>query len=57
VVPLTPEVACEACRLPGVFDGDPVDQIVVATARVHGLTLVTGDTRMRAYPHVRVAWE
>lgn len=57
VLPLTPEIACEACRLPGDLGGDPADQIIVATARIHGLTLVTGDPRMHAYPHLRVVWE
>lgn len=57
LLPLTPEIACEACQLPGDLGGDPADQIIVATARIYGLTLVTGDPRMHAYPHLRVAWE
>lgn len=57
VLPLTPEIACEACRLPGDFHGDPADQIIVATARLHGLTLVTDDARIRAYPHLRTQWD
>ncbi|MCC6356881.1 MAG: type II toxin-antitoxin system VapC family toxin [Verrucomicrobiae bacterium] len=56
LLPLTPQIACEACGLPGELGGDPADQILVATARIHGLTLVTGDPRMRDYPHVRVVW-
>jgi PIN domain nuclease of toxin-antitoxin system len=27
--------------------GDPADQLIVATARVHGLRLVTSDERIR----------
>ncbi|HPA20799.1 MAG TPA: type II toxin-antitoxin system VapC family toxin [Verrucomicrobiae bacterium] len=56
VLPLTAEIACEASTLPGEFRGDPADQIIVATARIHGLTLVTGDPRMLSYPHLRVVW-
>jgi len=49
---LTPAVAIESTRLPGDFHRDPVDQIVVATARVHRCPLVTSDKRILAYPHV-----
>ena len=50
---LTPEVAIESTRLPGDFHRDPVDQIVVATARVHRCPLVTSDNRILRYPHVQ----
>jgi len=57
VLPLTPEIAVESCRLPGEFHRDPADQIIVATARVHDLQLVTGDRRMRQYAFVRSVWD
>ena len=50
---LTPEVAIESTRLPGEFHRDPADQIIVATARVHNLPLLTADERILKYPHVR----
>ncbi len=50
---LTPEVAVESVSLPGVFHRDPSDQIIVATARVHGCPLVTSDHKIAGYPHVR----
>ena len=50
---LTPEVAVESVNLPGVFHRDPSDQIIVATARVHGCPLVTSDAKISRYPHVR----
>jgi PIN domain nuclease of toxin-antitoxin system len=50
---LTPEIAIDANALPGVFHDDPADRLITATARVHHLTLVTSDTKMIAYPHVR----
>ena len=47
------EVAMEAYALPGTFHRDPADRVLVATARRDGLTLVTADDRILAYPHVR----
>ena len=49
---LTSEVAVESVSLPGVFHRDPSDQIIVATARVHGCQLVTSDAKISRYPHV-----
>ncbi len=47
------EVALEAYALPGTFHRDPADRVLVAAARRNGLTLVTADDRILAYPHVR----
>ncbi len=52
VVHLTPEIAIESCRLPGNFHRDPADQIIVATARLHGCSLITSDSKLLAYPFV-----
>lgn len=49
---LTWEIALESTRLPGEFHRDPADQIIVATARVHGCPLVTSDDKILQYPHV-----
>ena len=43
----------EAYALPGTFHRDPADRVLVATARRDGLTLVTADDRILAYPHLR----
>jgi len=51
---LSPDVAVEACALPGTFHSDPADQIIVATARCHRVGLVTLDERIRRYPHIDV---
>ncbi len=48
VVPLTPRVALESTRLGSTFHRDPADQMIAATARVHGYRLVTADERIRA---------
>ncbi|XXS03098.1 type II toxin-antitoxin system VapC family toxin [Sorangium sp. So ce426] len=55
LLPLTPSIAAESTRLPGEFHSDPADQILVATARIHGCPLLTADAKIRAYPHVNLA--
>jgi PIN domain nuclease of toxin-antitoxin system len=52
LIAMTPEIAIESTRLPGDFHRDPADQIIVATARVHGCSLVTSDEKILKYPHV-----
>jgi PIN domain nuclease of toxin-antitoxin system len=47
------QIALEAYKLPGRFHKDPADRILVATARLRGLTLVTADERILAYRSVR----
>jgi len=55
VADLSPEVAVESTRLTD-FHGDPADQIIVATARILGMPLVTSDQRIRNYPGVESIW-
>jgi len=52
-IDLTHEIAWEAYNLPGRFHNDPADRLLVATARVRNLTLVTGDDLILRYPHVK----
>ncbi|MBI4753096.1 type II toxin-antitoxin system VapC family toxin, partial [Candidatus Desantisbacteria bacterium] len=49
---LTPEIAIESTQLPGYFHRDPADQLIVATAKVHGCQLVTSDSKILIYPYV-----
>ena len=49
---LTPDIAADACSLPGQFHADPADQIIVATARHFNSDLVTMDQRILSYPDV-----
>lgn len=44
-----PEIALESTRLPDAPHGDPVDRLLMASARVHNLTLVTADEKILAY--------
>jgi PIN domain nuclease of toxin-antitoxin system len=46
-------IAIEAYKLPGRFHKDPADRMLVATARINALTLVTADERILAYKSVR----
>ena len=48
VLELSPRIALESTRLGSGFPGDPADQLIAATARVHGLRLVTSDDRIRS---------
>jgi PIN domain nuclease of toxin-antitoxin system len=48
-----PQVTAEAYELPGKFHKDPVDRVLVATARLHNLTLMTADDLILRYPHVK----
>jgi PIN domain nuclease of toxin-antitoxin system len=53
LIELTPRIAIESTKLPGTFHRDPADQIIVATARVYDIPLLTADSRILQYPHVR----
>ena len=46
ILPLTRTVAVESNLLGARFPNDPADQIIAATARCHGLTLLTADQRI-----------
>jgi PIN domain nuclease of toxin-antitoxin system len=43
---ISPAVAAEVAALPDSFHRDPADRILVATARIHGATLLTRDERI-----------
>ena len=47
LVPLNGRIALESTRLSDRLPKDPADQLIIATARVHGLRLVTADQRIR----------
>lgn len=53
LLPITPAVAADSTGLPGDFHRDPADQMIVATARVHGWEVMTVDRKILDYPHVR----
>jgi PIN domain nuclease of toxin-antitoxin system len=54
VLPLTASIAVESAALGSDFHRDPADRIIVATARCHGLTLITADERIRKWGKVNL---
>ena len=46
---LTSKILIESTRLPGDIHRDPSDRILIATAREHGLTLITRDKDILKY--------
>jgi len=52
-IELTPQIAVASTQLPQPFHRDPADQMIVATARVHDIELLTADRRILEYAHVR----
>jgi PIN domain nuclease of toxin-antitoxin system len=55
-VPVDNDVGVESTRLPGDFHKDPADRMIVALARHLNVPLVTADTKIRSYKHVRTIW-
>lgn len=56
IIPLSREIAIESCNLPGHFHKDPADRIIVATARIHNVLLITKDQKILDYPDVTSSW-
>ena len=56
VFDINPKIATESCNLPGEFHKDPADRIIVATARINELTIVTKDKKMIRYPYAETIW-
>lgn len=56
LLPMTPAVVATAHQLRGALDGDPGDRIIVATALVEGVKLVTKDGRITDSGIVPVVW-
>jgi PIN domain nuclease of toxin-antitoxin system len=55
ILPLTPRITADAFALPGTFHGEPADKLIVATARDRDCVLLTVDSKILKYPHVRTA--
>lgn len=53
--PITIPIATLATELPPIHS-DPADRILIATALVNKLTLLTPDEKIRSYPHVKTLW-
>jgi PIN domain nuclease of toxin-antitoxin system len=53
---ISPEVAALAAQFPEGYSRDPADRLIGATARAHGMPLVTRDETMRASPLLQTIW-
>lgn len=53
-LPLTTEIAIDAGQL--MFDADPADRVIYATARAADAAIVTRDERMHAFDPERAIW-
>jgi PIN domain nuclease of toxin-antitoxin system len=57
VLPITAAIAKKVTELNGLgFHKDPADQLIVATALVHGLRLISNDTLIRQWGGVPMLW-
>ena len=56
LLPVDLESIEEAYSLPEPFHRDPADRLIVAEARRLRASVVTADSRILAYPHVRTVW-
>ncbi len=56
VLPLTSTIAERSTMFSDPYPRDPTDQLIGATALVHGLDLVTRDEAIRGSGQVRCIW-
>ena len=56
VLEITPEIVDLAMAFPEHYPKDPGDRLIGATARSHGLTLITHDERILSNPLIRTVW-
>lgn len=56
VLEITPEIAATAVQLPDAVPPDPADRLIVATAIVHAIPLVTRDARIQDSAVCRTLW-
>lgn len=54
-LPITAKIAALSTELPRLHD-DPADRMIVATAILHKLPLLTPDSHIRQYDSVEVIW-
>ena len=49
LAPLSPEILFDSCSLPEPLHGDPADRVIIATARLLNIPIVTRDGRILDY--------
>ena len=50
---VTPQITVVSTQLPQPFHRDPADQLIVATARIYDLPMLTVDEKLLKYPHIK----
>ncbi len=50
---ITPQISIDCYSLPGDFHKDPADRIIVSTARIYDVPLVSVDEKILAYSYVK----
>lgn len=56
ILELSAAVVTDAMHLPQFPNKDPADELIVATARVYKLTLITTDTKLKTYKHAHILY-
>jgi len=56
LVPLLPQIAFESTNLVQPFHDDPADQIIVATAKIENVMIITKDKLLHDYKHIKCIW-
>ncbi len=56
IIPIDHHIAFKSVYLPEPFHEDPADRLIVATAMMQNLMLITRDSRIRAYGVVKTNW-
>jgi PIN domain nuclease of toxin-antitoxin system len=54
-LPVTSQIFVRSASLP-LLRNDPCDRVIVATAQLEGLCILTPDALIRAYPNVSTDW-
>ena len=50
---ITPQIAIDSYSLPGDFHKDPADRLIVSTARIYHVPLVSVDEKILSYSYVK----
>jgi PIN domain nuclease of toxin-antitoxin system len=54
-LPVSRVVAVTAVGLPEIHN-DPFDRIIIATAKINGIPVITADSMFKKYTEIRVSW-
>lgn len=54
-IPLDRQIAIASTRLPDIHN-DPFDRVIIATAQLNGMSILSKDQIIPQYPEVKVVW-